>query len=488
MALVVAATIALVMVMPCTASLNDEVVGPMFNTFVTETPAQSSAKHGMLRKFVQDNARSPAEDELRLSVGSEYLCQYDSEEKFGQTADAYDDEAGLNDPSGKAKGFRSLKEKFRNQILEEHNAWRREVGVPDIEWDFELESKADLEIKVSIGQTSAPGTCKYTPKVYGEFDQFPSHITNFARGSCKSEFDAQGCRDNGFSPKEMMKGWTRNRAFWNYGPFDNACTKDNGGANSYARVVARQNTKIGCRIARCGEQIPGSLIINVPNRRAVTPSYEQGDEFDQLMICHYSGTAQDEHGLFPGELPFCPANKPDNMDSCSNNQLQLSTNIDQLYEANACNHGAGKCSPGQCCSCTGCGQGAADVGAPFTQAELPPATGWKDAPCATEEFQRCETSYCCTGRSASWEQEGKLTVCMEAAPGFAMCLAPKYKWTFCPGGPHWDGTWDCNVMSVSDDGTEVIPARWVHNNMTAGERWDEYGMLIKPYPLDNTQY
>ncbi len=117
----------------------------------------------------------------------------------------------------------------KDELLWEHNKWRRQVGVPDLKWSTELERIAK---------------------------NWAYHLSY----TCKMVHSDHNLGENIFwanyrvSPKEVVNYWANERHYYDYQ--NNSC-RENKKCGHYTQIVWRTTEEVGCGKALCrnGEEI-----------------------------------------------------------------------------------------------------------------------------------------------------------------------------------------------------------------------------------------
>lgn len=149
------------------------------------------------------------------------------------------------EPKGKEPG--NLK-----GFTEAHNKYRRETGVPDLEWDTKLAAYAQewadhLKSANGCNMKHRPRSGKYTQK----------HGENLAWASGKE-----------MEPSEVVDDWYSEIKDYNYSK--NSCS---GVCGHYTQVVWKNSRKLGCAMAKCQDS--------------------------EIWVCNY-----DPPGNYNGEKPY----------------------------------------------------------------------------------------------------------------------------------------------------------------------------------------
>lgn len=136
----------------------------------------------------------------------------------------------------------------QNEILEAHNKYREEVGVPPLEWSDSLASSAQKW----ADQLAAKGDLDHSSTNYGE---------NLWSGS-----------SGAFSQTRMVDRWGSEKQFFISGqPFPNAC--QGGICGHYTQIIWKNTTEVGCGLAS-----------------------GKGKDY---LVCQYNPS-----GNFEGEMPY----------------------------------------------------------------------------------------------------------------------------------------------------------------------------------------
>jgi len=120
---------------------------------------------------------------------------------------------------------------LQRSMMDRHNAARREVRAPPLEWDVELVASAR----------------KYAEKLAktNRFEHDPNNRGQAAEG----ENLWMGTR-NAFSHDEMVNGWINERKDFKPGVFpDNSRTDNWGDIGHYTQIIWPTTTRIGCALA-----------------------------------------------------------------------------------------------------------------------------------------------------------------------------------------------------------------------------------------------
>jgi len=212
------------------------------------------------------------------------------------------------------------------EFVEEHNAYRCEVGLEPLVWDEGLAAAS----QAWADHQAVNAQCGM------------AHSTNGWRGDKLAELGS-GLSGwigenvawlSGYMPSgnpqikdgRMVTGmWASEKADFALGASGDSCTKPTGGVvGHYTQIVWHATQKVGCGVSQCGD---GAT----------------------LFVCQYY-----PGGNMMGELVFCKDNLPSGMPSCSN--------LDSLADPAGCVTPAGSClSDGTVCStadgATTCGSG-----------------------------------------------------------------------------------------------------------------------------------
>jgi pathogenesis-related protein 1 len=216
-----------------------------------------------------------------------------------------------------------------DEFVEEHNAYRCELGLEPLAWDCELaaasQAYADYQrdnngcqmahstndqrqtFLSDLGYSSHPGASSHT----GENLAWLS-------GMCGTD-----CVPQIKNGREVSGMWASEKNVYAMGASSDACTitattMPNGQAamvGHYTQMIWHTTTHIGCGVSQCPDS-------------------------STLFVCQYHAG-----GNYVGELPFCKSSRPSNMAACSN--------LDSLADPTglACVAGQGACpSDGTVCS------------------------------------------------------------------------------------------------------------------------------------------
>ena len=209
------------------------------------------------------------------------------------------------------------------EYVEEHNVYRCEVGLEPLAWDSGLAAVA----QEWADHQAENANCRM------------AHSTNSWRNGA---FATVGYPDHagasgwvgenlvwlsGYMPsgdpqikdgREITGMWASEKADFNLGPSSDSCTKDGGRAvGHYTQMVWHSTRKIGCGVSQCSDGA-------------------------SLFVCQYW-----PGGNMMGELPFCKAGKPADMDECAG----LASESDPPGASESCVTRAGSCgSDGSVCT------------------------------------------------------------------------------------------------------------------------------------------
>jgi len=140
----------------------------------------------------------------------------------------------------------SPKASMPQEMVNAHNQWRSQVGVPALEWSSELANYAQEWANHLIER----GTFEHRQQnQYGE---------NLFMG-----------RGRQWSPTEVVNSWGNEIEDYNYG--NNSC-RPNKVCGHYTQIVWRDTTEVGCAVARrgntevwvCNYNPPGNYIGEKP--------------------------------------------------------------------------------------------------------------------------------------------------------------------------------------------------------------------------------
>ena len=121
-----------------------------------------------------------------------------------------------------------LTEMEKRELVNEHNKWRRQVGVPDLIWSSELESFA----RQWAGKLSRQYGCKmmHSSKSLGE-NIFWANYAN--------------------SPRNVVDYWASERFYYDYQT--NIC-RNGKGCRHYTQLIWADTREVGCARALCSER------------------------------------------------------------------------------------------------------------------------------------------------------------------------------------------------------------------------------------------
>lgn len=203
------------------------------------------------------------------------------------------------------------------EFVEEHNAYRCEVGLEPIVWDCELATVAQQwadEQAQNANCAMAHSTNDWRNAAFAKVG-YPDHPgasgwvgENLAWLSAWSDGSPQ--IKNG---REISGMWASEKADFNLGPSSDSCTKiGDAVVGHYTQMVWYSTRKIGCGVSEC--------------------------DGASLFVCQYF-----PGGNMMGQLPFCKDNKPDGMGSCQD--------LASYADPSPCVAPAGSCgSDGSVCS------------------------------------------------------------------------------------------------------------------------------------------
>mmetsp|Transcript_55236 Transcript_55236/g.113000 ORF Transcript_55236/g.113000 Transcript_55236/m.113000 type:complete len:320 (+) Transcript_55236:63-1022(+) len=216
-----------------------------------------------------------------------------------------------------------LGETDQEMYLREHNAWRREVGAPDLTWNSDI-----ADIAQAWADNLASTTCSLAHR--SDLSSiYPSGSLGeniyYAGGWPAGEASVPG-RD-ALSP---VLSWVSEKAVYNLGPVGDACTQDDPAeaVGHYTAVVWSRTQEVGCGSAVC---TAGDI-----------SSFTKG-----IWVCNYFPA-----GNMGGQQPFCSANLPANVDKCAS---VAEPGVDS--DAPNCGTPSASCQTAAdpaCCSCTPC--------------------------------------------------------------------------------------------------------------------------------------
>ena len=113
---------------------------------------------------------------------------------------------------------------FTEEILNAHNNYRAEVGVPPLQWSENLAASAQQWAK----QLAQTGTFEHSQA--GE---------NLAQGTT-----------NAFSVTQLVDTWGGEKQYFRNGTFPNVSSSGNwGDVGHYTQIVWRNTTEVGCGLA-----------------------------------------------------------------------------------------------------------------------------------------------------------------------------------------------------------------------------------------------
>jgi hypothetical protein len=117
---------------------------------------------------------------------------------------------------------------FARDVLNAHNALRREVGAPALRWDGELAQHAQVRAEeiARIGQLV--------------------HAPREGRGTERENL-SQGLR--GWSAVQMMNNWFKEKRLFHAGKFPDVCDGDWSTCAHYSQAIWEATTAIGCGMA-----------------------------------------------------------------------------------------------------------------------------------------------------------------------------------------------------------------------------------------------
>ena len=213
---------------------------------------------------------------------------------------------GFNSSSGGGTSSSSCPSSFgatANSIIpeeyvEEHNAYRCELGLEPLVWDCELAAVAQLW----ADHQAEHANCAMVHST-NEWRQagfvtagYPSHPgATAATGENLAWLSPVMWSDGRTEPqiktgREVSGMWASEKEFYDMGAVGDACTLNTPGeqVGHYTQQVWHSTRKVGCGVSQCAD---GAT----------------------LFACQYFPA-----GNYVGELPFCKANKPSDMGSCGN--------------------------------------------------------------------------------------------------------------------------------------------------------------------------
>ena len=180
------------------------------------------------------------------------------------------------------------------EFVEEHNAYRCELGLEPVEWDSELAAVARLwaDNRQSNGCAMQHSTDEWRRSAFATAG-YPTHAgasawtgENLAWAWGSKSVPAK-------SGREVSGMWASEKQFYNMGGTSDSCTINtlNKQVGHYTQMVWHSTRKIGCAVAEC-------------------------ESTTALWVCmYYPG------GNLQGQLPFCKSNRPSDMGACSNLDL-----------------------------------------------------------------------------------------------------------------------------------------------------------------------
>ena len=113
-------------------------------------------------------------------------------------------------------------------IIEQHNHWRKEVGVPPLKWSVKLAKQAEAW---ATSQSKKDCKCAHsTDQMYGENLYCSTGIIN--------------------DPGAVVNSWAAENKFYN--PSNGKCK--GGECGHYTQIVWRGTTEVGCAMVRCGDK------------------------------------------------------------------------------------------------------------------------------------------------------------------------------------------------------------------------------------------
>lgn len=120
-----------------------------------------------------------------------------------------------------------------NRLLAAHNSERAKVGVPPLQWDYNLAAAA-----ASYGPVLASlGRLEHSPRA-----SRPGQRENLWRGT-----------RGAFSPEQMVAGWVGEKAYFQAGLFPNVSSTGNWiDVSHYTQMIWRSTTRVGCSIYATG--------------------------------------------------------------------------------------------------------------------------------------------------------------------------------------------------------------------------------------------
>jgi len=197
--------------------------------------------------------------------------------------------------------------------IAETNAWRAEVGAPPLAWDDTI---------AKVAQSWADNLERQGCDMVHSTSEWQKAAYKAAGGPEESlgENIAWACCDD--PPKQsgiqVVDMWASEKKSYAYGATGDECTSHDGGTvGHYTQLVWAESNKMGCGMASCGNK-------------------------GTVWVCNFYPA-----GNWMGEAPFCKANVPSTMPTCSGIRPGVGAGDTPCLPPSAKKCGYEK----ECCSC-----------------------------------------------------------------------------------------------------------------------------------------
>mmetsp|Transcript_43256 Transcript_43256/g.67754 ORF Transcript_43256/g.67754 Transcript_43256/m.67754 type:complete len:383 (-) Transcript_43256:178-1326(-) len=218
--------------------------------------------------------------------------------------------------------------------LDEHNAYRCEVGLEPLAWDCEIAAVAQMwaDDLASRGCPLEHSTSGWVATAFTS----AGYVANPAAVGVGENLAWHSTNTPGNVPirggDRITQQWATEKQYYDMGPIGDDCIKNTVGeaVGHYTQIVWHSTRYLGCGVAECGNT--GSAV----------------------FVCQYYPA-----GNWLGELPFCKANKPPNMGACAGLGAisDPATNCSRVPEGICPSDGASLCHDAG--GVTDCGNGGA---------------------------------------------------------------------------------------------------------------------------------